>query len=403
MASFPSFDEFRAQLEQAGSRLIVLVPFGRGGVFFLQSLFDGHPQVLMYPGNFDFYNRVILREADWKSNWRRNLEEAFDVIPQAKHMNINTGLGEDGKGALNLDAKALLRFTEEAMVGQPMDSRTLFLAAHYAIARFMGKDLSAVTTLLLHDHHHPVSGETEEAIRADFPASQFLYTTKDPRSNYYSQRRVRKVLMASEGFEIKYQHFMTVTCIALYQHGLTMLNAFKGKAWIIRLEDVQAEKEIYLRALVAQLGIAFDPCLLQTTFGGMQWVGDAGSKKPEPGFRKSADPKLWSEGLSPVRVAALEILLKTEIEALGYPIVHGPRSIWHWVALVFLPLWKYEDFDELLSSDYYRYRLQINSPPWKVVLGDSALYLRTTLGLVKKLIRRAPRYPSIPNTVFRSA
>lgn len=393
MEKIPSFAQFKSRFESQGSRLIVMTPFGRGGVYFLQSLFDNHPEVLMYPGNFDYYNRVILSRPDWQSNWKQALYDTFDFIPKAVHMNIH----------VKLDVPALMRMTEEALEGQPFDSRTLFLAAHYAVGRFMKRDLNAIGFIVLHDHHHPVSGETEAAIRKDFPDSSFLYTVRDPRSNYYAQRKVKKVLMASPGFEIKFQHFMTVTCVGLYQHGLHLLNRFPGKAWIIRLEDIQAEKETYMRALANRLGVTFDPCLLQTTFGGIEWGGDAASTKPQPGFRKSADPKLWQNGLNPIRVAALEILLHEEIKALGYKPIHGPWSIYHWLAILFLPLWKYEDFDVLFSREYFRYQSALRVPAWKVILRDALLYVRTELGLLRRLFKQPPSYPGIPNTIFRSA
>ncbi len=380
--------------------MICLVPFGRGGVYFLQSLFDNHPEVLMYPGNFDFYNRVVLSRTDWQDHWRESLRGTFAYIPLATHMNINQGLGADGSGALNLDVDELMRLTKECLTTDRPDSRTLFLAAHYAVARFMKKDLSAVRCILLHDHHHPMSGETERAISRDFPESIFVYTVKDPRANYYSQRRAKKYLMSQDGFDhLKFHHYMTITCVSLYQWGLNLLNGFPGRAWIVRLEDIQEQKEKFIRSLCRELGVTFRPSLLQTTFGGMEWRGDAASLAPKSGFRKTADPKLWQDGLHPLRVAALDILLREEIRALGYHPVYGPRHAVYWLALLLLPFWKYEDYDVLFDRRYYEFKRQA---VWRVVLQDVKQYLRSVVGLVKRLLSRPAHYPNVPAVIFKA-
>ncbi|MBI4125602.1 MAG: sulfotransferase [Deltaproteobacteria bacterium] len=329
----------------------IVVAGGRVGSDFIQSLFDGHPEVLTFDGVLsfeDFYqNAISLWGTAIQFQVHRRLERAapsdFFYEFAWKHLyafksNYDNLEGKHRLGmsrdeANQVDIEAFVRYGVQLLSGREWTSRNAFLALYGAFGLARGEDLSKKKVLLHHIHDMEKLPPLLEA----FPNIKVIAATRDPRAGYlstmehtyrYSKEKVTPNMHAY-----------------VYARILRESDPLQGRPGMdVRvnlLERLHQSPETVLNNMCQWLGIPFHPVLLCSTWGGKEWWGDALSDEIRKTFNPemyAASQKKWERNLSFQDRLLLEVLMRKKLRRYGYVIKYR-ASLWHLLAfpLIFWP------------------------------------------------------------------
>ncbi len=312
-------------------RPVAIITTGRTGSDFLQSLLDGHPQVLTFNGAFMFYvdfvaRSLTLRHPDpcaedaideFIGHYIDRLRSRYDVAER------KDALG-DGSQALSLSIQAFRGYALDLLSDEPVTPKLALLAMYGAYHLSLGRDLSA-TSILLH-HAHRV--DELQGFMRDFPHPRVLVTVRDPRASF--------VAGIEHGWE-QFPHRDTQQHLASYLRALLEdVEPVKrlGLTYLtVRLEDLPSEGT--MRQLASRLGLDYEPSLLASTWGGLRWYGDRLSPKPIQSlpWTPTRTANHWQTRLSRFDRYRLNALCLPLLRRHGYP-----RSPVYWWDQCAMPL-----------------------------------------------------------------
>lgn len=310
--------------------LIVVSPHGRSGSNFMQSLFDGHPQIITFPTH-------KLSYPDWV------------VGISAKHCLVdfikeNSHLFEEGEASvddveLNLKSKShksgrlappisVVHFVEACRTefglswGATVTRKDFVIGIHRAYGRLRGYDISGIKYLLFHLHGY--RDKNHERALSDFPDMKFIAMVRDPRETWLSWDREWAWRNADAGIDYKtVRPLFFVRVMLRYSKAIQGLVSFSkklpaGNVVVIDLNKFHELNRTAMTRLVRWLDILFAQTLLESSFGGVAWLGNAADKKPVSGFDVKRSHYTWPLKLSDRDQESINFLLASEIELLGY-------------------------------------------------------------------------------------
>lgn len=353
---------------------------GRSGSLLLQSVLDGHPQVLMYPGIVNFYSEIAAKLAAEPTEWQRSVTETLQKWLQiCEAYNIHRNLGDKGDESIVISTIQIAEIAAQQLRSSPKDlSRSdWFLLIHYAIGVYMRIDLSQ--TEVIYCHEHDTQNNFVDDLSIDFPTAFVVCSVRDPRSNFVS---IQNWLAHTENLDVeawatqKYiRGYRDLLCRRWYQRCLDLVNRHHDKFILVRLEDLQSSPLEYIERLAKILNIENCDALKQTTFGGRLWGGDCFSPRGA-GFRNSAATKLWQNKLSPLTQIALEFLMGAEMTALGYErFLLGTKSI-ELMQNLSATVWHAAELRRMFDPDYYRYMTDQGHRLWTIPIRDIEFFLK---------------------------
>lgn len=385
-----SFTEFLNNLERSGNHLVVQTLIGRSGSLLLTSLFDSHPEVLMFPGASDFYSGIYPRASAPGGSWQEEVRSALHAWQTTPHLNACRHLGPNRDQFFFYDPDFVVATMEKALAGGPASRKRLFLAYLYAIGVFLKRDLSKIRHLWAHEHTDVPTDDFIKTILEDFPEARFVCTVRHPATNYTSLLKMRKVIGELGLHDWQYNFSMAGKGWWAYRDFLRCYEPYGSRFLFVRLEDMQRSKATYIKALAANLGISDSPTLSQSTFAGLLWWGDIFAA-PEAGFRnarKATIPR-WLE-------AAMVWLLSPEMKTIGY---ETPSSPYRWLSLLLFPLWRWDDVRPLFDLGYYRHLRSQRLSVLGTVLREVSSIARSYWSLAKQILIRR-NYPGLQGRVF---
>ncbi len=247
-----------------------------------QSFLDGHPAIYMVPGYplMYFYPHWGQWVEEGKARSWSSLIDAFiynhPSVLDSREMPGSETLDQLGDGQnewLSIDQDRFRAFLLHLLEGEPICSRTFLLAVHFAYSFCQNEDLSAKTTLIFHIHvHHYI----KKYLVSDFPDAKVIAFARDPRAN--CGRRVENSinlpnslrLRASDLALFRTRSYKLITQFMVM--GLDSLDCCPMENLaVVRHEDMVYRLEEVMRASAEFIGIPWNPCLLQPTFGGKVW------------------------------------------------------------------------------------------------------------------------------------
>ena len=178
--------------------LILVTPHGRSGSLFLQSLFDGHPQVAGFPGlnfRYDFPDEIPNVELAV----RQFIQENGELFDSSKgylgftREDSTTLLGANQNEHITVDASTFadnaVRYEFAAWRGssRAISRKEFVVGLHRAYARTIGQDVSKLKFILVHLHSY--AGGHDRAFQ-DFPGLYFLAMVRDPREDWLKKEKV---------------------------------------------------------------------------------------------------------------------------------------------------------------------------------------------------------------------
>lgn len=386
------YPEFLQVLERHGGRLIVQTVVGRSGSLLLTSLFDHHPEVLMFPGATDYYADIYPRIAAGGS-WPAEIRGCLDAWHNADHSNTCRNLGPHKDQTIFYDPDRIIAIMREALGPSLPSRKSIFTAYLYAIGVFLRRDLSKIRCLWDHEHTIVPTDTFIRAILEDFPDARFLCTVRHPNANYSSLLRMREGIgrLGFEGWE--YSFSLASRGWWAYRDFLRAYEPFGNRFLFLRLEDLQKDSAHYVSSLAASLGLSDSPTLTESTFAGLTWWGDAFSA-PESGVRAPRKATL-----SPWFAATMDWLLTPEMEVLGYdrrkrtPL--GPRLL----SLLLFPIWRIDDIKPILTRRYRQFLRREGRPVIRTVVRNLFYIARSYWSLAKQIVQRRT-YPGLAGRVF---
>jgi hypothetical protein len=306
-------------------KVVVILTTPRAGSDFFQSLLDGHPQVLQIPGQFQFYpfweNALckeslpdLIGEFLWhrrhvgKFRSRYEKEERWDRLGDARDEHFE------------VDMAAFERHMLELMAGRAVTSRNFFLAAHAAYCLAAGRSDLLESRLLVCHLHEPYS---LPPFHKDFPDYDVIYCTRDPRNTLVST--FENIMLELDQVDLKFFRFW-LRWIVL---DAEQVASSTRRITELPLERLHGASEPILRQLCQDFGIEFHPCLLQSTWSGKRWWGDARSKRFLDGFNPKVGEARWEGKLGGLDVLILERLLARRMALHGYAAT-VPQNSWRW-------------------------------------------------------------------------
>jgi hypothetical protein len=365
---------------------MVIVTAPRAGSDFFQSLLDGHPQILQLPGQFQFYEfwtsalcREDLEDLIQEFVWHRFHLPKFKSRYQIdERWNM---LGEHKSDSFEVSIPEFVNHLRQLMEGRAITSRNFFVAVHaaYALAsqrvlkmergcveeqpqpdkhaealvnsgglRLVEDDTAALrhfsSTLSsqevmgarllvchLHEYYHL------PAFANDFQDVRVIYCTRDPRSALVS---TVEHLMCD--YNRRNLHFLRYWLKWIFADAEQVLPV-TAKVKALPLERLHKHGISVLEEFCRDFGLDYHPCLLESTWQGKQWWGDARSKKFLDGLNFRLLEKPWENKLHRVDVFLLEFLLGERMSTYGHTPSAAPKR-WHFLIaplLLFVPM-KYE-------------------------------------------------------------
>lgn len=319
--------------------LITIRPIGRSGSIFLQSLFDGHPQILSLPSYFPFYfHWKYFHTLNAGKNSQESLVNYFTgetplaFLFEGKDDPFYAWVDETGtKRTLKLSKNEFTDNLLKEMKAYP--SRKQFLIAiHKAFAKTVGIDSSQKNTILLHEHY-PYEFA---AAHQDFPNVKQILTVRDPRNVYASTVRYilrEKGALFAPLFIIREMDY----AIKCYVNATVFEKRNPAGTRFVEIEKFNAEPVSSIQKLAAWAGITDHESLLIPSFAGHR---DYTSPDPRSQQHKNTAAQVenrWRHYCSPRELKMMGVLFRDLSQRFGYDLRKNGPSIWQQLSWVLLP------------------------------------------------------------------
>lgn len=254
-------------------RLIEISAWNDSGGGFLHRLFDGHPELDVWPFELLLGNdgiRLDRLTPDWfhgRFRWPRlhprliagRAEEAFDAISDAelKAVLADPGSARHGRFPVDVSLDEWRRATADSWRSGPDRSQAAFLRAYLVeFLRLTGVEPGRKPIL----GHCPVAILDAEALFADFPDARLIHVLRDPLSGFADMRRRHPVLEARVYAE-KWSLVNMAAALAVAKS--------PERVRITTLRSLLEDRRAAMQALCEFLGIGFDLALMQPNWRGV--------------------------------------------------------------------------------------------------------------------------------------
>jgi hypothetical protein len=243
---------------------------GRAGADFLQSICDGHPEILTFNGFlvfYEFWNQASTNKVA-EVNVNDFLEEfigkfIFKLKSRYDIQERKDQLGPDRNQSLNVPIDQFKAYGEMILNELGFSAKNALLAITGAYHLALGRSLSGLKVFL----HHPHVEEECAPFLRDFPETTLLFMTRDPRSNFVSCiNHFQKYYPQAAGNPLIYSYLHSII------NDVHRYSKFSKEALVMRVETL--DKQEVHNALCAHMGVQTHECMLSSTWGGLLWHGD---------------------------------------------------------------------------------------------------------------------------------
>lgn len=326
--------------------VVAVQNYGRSGSTFLQSLLDGHPNILSTP---NFYSRAFFEVWDDKiadvpdDEKQRLFIESFRQWFDTAYVDHSAGLhrlGPNQDQIAHVDKERFEGLLAKFFARNEVNRRNLFVGAHLAYSLCLDRNLDQHLWILYPIHGRPK--KVADALLEDFPRTKFLYTVREPLSNFASSLShyrtsnmdyVSHPVIATLGLQFcRKGHLVTKAHI---DRPYREAHRTTDQAKAIRLEDLHARPEDVMQTVVAWLGLAWHDCLLDSTFDGKKWWNRPESPK-QSGFGGHMLGRNVRDRLSVLDRFRVKAIARPKAETWKYETVKASRLAGLWRTVFFL-------------------------------------------------------------------
>lgn len=288
---------------------------GRSGTDFLQSLFDGHPEVLTFNGFFLFYefwgNAVTNKSSsvniedfadEFIGKFIFKLKSKYDIQEQKDKLGINKD------ESIDINPNAFKNHFINLINKIDFNSKNCLIALTAAYHLSLERNLSNIKIFL----HHPHTEDECKHFIKDFPQSTLICMTRDPRANIYSSiRNYFKYYPQAESMPLIFLIFNSI--VLDYRR----FSKYTEKIITISIENLN-QKQVLLN-LCHFFKIEYSSTLESSTFGGLKWHGDRLSKQNDNiGTSRDILKNDWESKLSKLDLLVINTLTHDMRTFYGY-------------------------------------------------------------------------------------
>lgn len=294
------------QLERIN--LIVVYHIGRAGSILLQSLFDGHPNVITLPSLCEIYAGLNETIPDPEAGMERFIQKNPHVFDSARGYFGSVGqtvagrFGPQGDCDLKVSIADFREHARQLIIShgyanKVLDRKAFFVLLHLAYSRSVSDGGPKDVKYILYNPH----GLREfELLLRDFPQLHLLVMTRDPRQHWESTKKLLQLRYRSDASKLSSLHFF-FDALSYTEHVYKFAKAAErlgpGNLKVIDLPKLHIMGKAAMLDLCTWLGLEFSDSLLNSTFNGLAWMGNAAnrsiSSSLNPQFREN-----WQKTLS---------------------------------------------------------------------------------------------------------
>ena len=309
-------------------KIIALLAAGRAGADFLQSLFDGHPEVSQLPGYFNI-NEFLNNSSNDTSlesiagKFINNNEKFFDS--RKNLIERHNMLGEDRKSFYLISRDTFKKNFIDLFKNKEITKHNIICNLHYAYSLASGEDLKKKKIIILNVHHisrlKVLQGLNYEVI----------YMIRNPMASLCSA--VKDWLQYENGKHVSpwwlYYHIERVF------NGLKTLLKLNLKVHVIQLELLHRQNTKVMREVSEKLDIAYYELLENSTYHGKLWWGDLLSNKNLSGVNPNFENTIDHNFFYKKDIKCLETYLSPFMSKYNY---QTSKKILKFKIIKFLPL-----------------------------------------------------------------
>ena len=303
-------------------KTLLLVAGGRSGSDFFQSLLDGHPQVLQFPGtiktNKKFINTLLLKDPDnISSNFIKDYIHFFDSRLGWGKVERHDQLGEDRKQHYIVDQEKfkfffLEMYRKKFKVNHNNKIFNTMLILHLAYAKTCGQDISKKKIMIINCHLVEWAEFLGKKINnVDF---DIIHMIRNPLSNLSSL--VNNWLNYDSG-----KHFFAQSIyfhLDLIVNGIKKLKKIKKNLFLIQLEMLHYNHFGVMNDFCRTYNLNYDDCMEHATVFNLRWWSDKISGKNLSGIDKNFKVNFREEIFYKRDIKFLEYILRDYIKFYNY-------------------------------------------------------------------------------------
>ena len=274
--------------------LVVISPVGRSGSMLLQSLLDGHPEVVVFPEVAQEYNYIDV----FKDN-KCNISAWLDAHPTFYNGfdSKNSTFQDELNGFFNQNRtrfEETFRSISSALGGaELLVGRTFMASLALSWAVINEQTIENIKLIVFHLHNNRRLTTDMPTILADFPFTKLLVGGRHPIENALSFKTLDKR-----------------TGIDSFRNYSRNLRGWSVKSWrnlqkailklpsdsnfkLLDLNALHNDPETLINKLSNWLEIKNDQSLYQPTICGIPWLGNSADGTPIPAFDKKRAQLLY--------------------------------------------------------------------------------------------------------------
>lgn len=370
-------------------KLIVISPLGRSGSFLIQSLFDGHPEVVCFSEVAQHWHHAESFRAVGQ-----DITAWLDANPEFH--DGSSFAGEDASMAVALATwfrqrrpqfEDAFRLAWDAL-DDSAEERRLYVSLAVAWACIRGQETDRLKYMVLQHHNNrAIAGDMPAILRA-FPDTRILATCRHPIESGLSFLTLdRRTGHASFRNYCRNVRGWSVTCWRNMETVAAQLSD-ESRLRLLDLNALHEDPDEILRRMTLWLGISGDPALHTSSVCDVPWLGNSADGAPIPTFEKKRAALIYpasigtEKGLSRSEYRFAEWFTRPFLTSAGYadPATEGTTSLTGFLWILFSRM-------EWFRADTIAHDRGLKRFARRLGLVETALVLRELLAL-KRSVRR---------------
>jgi hypothetical protein len=319
----------------AMTRAVNLVHWGRSGSFLFASYLDHHPDIVMLPMLTSMAIYAFFQEYAQFSVWEKLLAyPAYSGLRKGSAADFFLKDNPDGNIGINpADYYAAVQAVHAEYAGMPaswLESRPRFfqlLQIAHSVAS--GQRLESRKPVMVWAQHY-VNAEWARRFVEDFPGGQFIHTIRDPITgidSWFGRQMDMEIEDHGHHPELasRYLDPALGTMLAMLRWDSAHVGT-QAQSCAVRFEDMHLEPEALMRRVAEWIGVAYRPCLLESTWNGAPYVVTIrGVAACGPNPLNAQRRHKYLNGADRLEIFAL---LHGNFVAWRYPVPAAMHSLW---------------------------------------------------------------------------
>lgn len=315
-------------------QFLLLIPHGRAGSFFMQSLLDGHEEIISFPSYFSDYAFDLGDDrspqeisGEFCARYPEFFSSEGAYIAQEGWVSQSL-LGDKKNEHIAVDREIfraqLTHIIEYLKACKMLTRKNYVLGMHLALAITLNRDITKIRYVLYHLHGGMCYAPRVDEMLSDFPGLYFIAMTRDIRESWVSFNLVLEKRWGKQKYFSYFVRFL-YQYLRLYYDLVDYMRRFlPGHVFILDLNQLHIEQAEAMKRLSRWLGIQYTDNLCRSTFLGKTWWGNAANAKPMSGFCISKSEFMWKNKMDKKECEMVEYLMQPLFEVFGH---EKPKSV----------------------------------------------------------------------------